>query len=234
MIHLTAYSVFNFGFLFVNTRGDRFMNEDATVPTKSRKILMQPGDDDFAYVVFDANWLDDVERTIGHAGGQFWDLSMRLLGDAWNRDCGLTELIDYYVAETDLGWRDDTIEGLAGQLGIEPARLAATVARYNELCHSGSDLDFGKRAELMTPVEKGPFVALKFGPALLAIVDGLDVDTQLRVLNREGEPIEGLWAVGNCAGGLYGVDYPVLLNGNSHGRAMTWGKVAAESIMGQR
>jgi predicted oxidoreductase len=86
----------------------------------------------------------------------------------------------------------------------------------------------------MTPVEKGPFVALKFGPALLAIVDGLDVDTQLRVLNREGEPIEGLWAVGNCAGGLYGVDYPVLLNGNSHGRAMTWGKVAAESIMGQR
>ena len=35
------------------------------------------------------------------------------------------------------------------------------------------------------------------------------------------------------AGGLYGVDYPLLWNGNSHSRALTWARAAVADIAGQ-
>jgi predicted oxidoreductase len=52
----------------------------------------------------------------------------------------------------------------------------------------------------------------------------------MRVIDPYYEPIPGLYAVGNAAGGFYGVDYPLLLNGNSFGRALTWGLAVTEGI----
>ncbi len=61
---------------------------------------------------------------------------------------------------------------------------------------------------------------------MLAVVGGLIVDDHLRVLDKDQDPIPGLYAAGNVSGGLYGVDYPTLISGNSHGRAVTWGYLA--------
>ena len=104
------------------------------------------------------------------------------------------------------------------------------MARYNELYELGDDLDYGKRAELLTSIVKPPFYALKWGPALLDVFGGALTDTNMRVLDPSYEPISGLYAVGNVAGGFYGVDYPLLLNGNSFGRALTWGILVTEGI----
>ena len=52
----------------------------------------------------------------------------------------------------------------------------------------------------------------------------------MHVLDNNANPIPGLFAIGNVSGGLYGVDYPLLLNGNSHARAITWAREAADSI----
>ena len=59
---------------------------------------------------------------------------------------------------------------------------------------------------------------------------GVITDVKLRVLDKDYNPIPGLLAVGMIAGGLYGVDYPLLFNGNSHGRCLTWARQAAETI----
>jgi predicted oxidoreductase len=56
------------------------------------------------------------------------------------------------------------------------------------------------------------------------------IDTKMRVLNKDHEPVPGLLAVGNVSGGFHGVDYPLLLSGNSHGRAITWARAAAETL----
>jgi predicted oxidoreductase len=93
------------------------------------------------------------------------------------------------------------------------------------------DTEFGKRPELLFPIKKPPFYASKFGPAILAVTGGLLVDTRLRVLDCEHRPIPGLYAVGNVAGGLYGIDYPTLIPGNSHGRALTWGYLAGKNAI---
>jgi fumarate reductase flavoprotein subunit len=94
----------------------------------------------------------------------------------------------------------------------------------------GKDVDFGKRAELLTTITEPPFYALKWGPALLNVHGGVIIDTKMHVLDKDSEPIPGLFAIGNVSGGLYGVDYPLLLNGNSHCRAITWALQAADTI----
>ena len=115
-------------------------------------------------------------------------------------------------------------------MDVPVENLVATVNRYNELCKMGKDVDYGKRSEMLTTITEPPFYALKWGPALLNVHGGLIIDTGMHVLDSESKPIPGLFAVGNVAGGLYGVDYPLLLNGNSHCRAITWALEAAESI----
>ena len=102
--------------------------------------------------------------------------------------------------------------------------------RYNELYEQGEDTDFGKRAELLTSITEPPFYALKWGPALLNVHGGMITDLNMRILDRDNRPIPGLYAVGNTAGGLYGVDYPLLWNGNSHSRAITWARQAVQTI----
>ena len=52
---------------------------------------------------------------------------------------------------------------------------------------------------------------------------GALIDAKGEVLKEGDEPIPGLYAVGNCSGGLYAVDYPLVINGNSHGRCITFG-----------
>ena len=40
----------------------------------------------------------------------------------------------------------------------------------------------------------------------------------------------GLYAIGDTTGGMYGHEYVTTILGNSHGRAITWGYIAAETI----
>ena len=61
---------------------------------------------------------------------------------------------------------------------------------------------------------------------------GLEVNKKLQPLNAEGAPIEGLYAIGNCAGDIYAVDYPINIQGNSHGRCLVQGKCLGEQLAG--
>ena len=60
----------------------------------------------------------------------------------------------------------------------------------------------------------------------------MNVNKDMQVLNAEGAPIEGLYAIGNCAGDIYAVDYPINIQGNSHGRCLVQGKCLGEQLAG--
>ena len=111
---------------------------------------------------------------------------------------------------------------LAEKIDVPAENLLATVKRYNEIVALGDDIDFGKRSRLLTSVEKGPFYALKWGPQLLDVFGGAQINTDLQVLGPDCKVIPGFYATGNAAGGMYAVDYPLLLNGNSYGRALAY------------
>ena len=227
-MHLIAYALYSFTFLHVNREGNRYMNEDTWVQAKAIRTLMQPRGD-WAFSIFDKHWFDQVGATNDIVGGQFNEPMVAMYGDSWRDDNGIDKAIERYV-ERGLCAKADTLEELAEQMEVPVENFVATVKRYNELVELGEDVDYGKRSELLTPIVDPPFYGLKFGPALLNFHGGVIIDPQMRVLDADNKPIPGLMAVGNVSGGLYGVDYPLLLNGNSHGRAITWGREAADTI----
>lgn len=223
-------SYYSFCYLYVNSEGNRFMNEDSSTQAKSHQLMAQQGED-LAYTIMDAEWLDHYQPTFDLVGGQaVVPLNLSNFGDRWDPNGGLNEEIELLIQKGHCAWRADTLEELAEKMGVPADNLKASVERYNELCEKGEDTDFGKRSELMIPILKPPFIGLRWGTALLDVFGGMLTDTQMRVITPDCEPIPGLYAVGNAAGGFYGADYPLLLNGNSFGRALTWALIVAEGV----
>lgn len=221
------YSLF---FLFVNSRGKRFMNEDTWTQAKSMRVLSQPGGD-IAYTIMDAKWMEDFGERFEITGGQaVTPLNIANWGDKWDPGCGLRESVEMMIDKGKCAFRAESLSELAEKIGVPSDNLTATVERYNELYRRGDDTDFGKRSELLTSILQPPFYALKWGTALLDVFGGALTDVNMRVLDPYHEPIPGLYAVGNAAGGFYGIDYPLLLNGNSFGRALTTGLTVTEGI----
>lgn len=105
--------------------------------------------------------------------------------------------------EAGIAWKGETVEELAEAIGVNPATLAASVARYNELCAKGSDDDFGKEAEYLIEVGSGPYYAIKAMPVMYGTGGGFDVDTQFRVLKDDHKtPIGGFYAIGQDSFGV--------------------------------
>lgn len=227
-LHLLAYSLYTFFFMHVNRLGKRFMNEDTWVQAKAIRCLMQP-QGDWAFSIFDSKWFNEVGERVHLSGGQFTEPLINFYGQAWDKSNGIDQTIERYV-EKGTCFKADTLEELAEKADIPYENLKASVERYNELHRLGEDLDYGKRGALLTSIDKPPYYALKWGPALLNVHGGVIIDPKMRVLDKDSNAIPGLLAVGNVSGGLYGVDYPLLLNGNSHSRALTWAREAADTI----
>jgi predicted oxidoreductase len=96
---------------------------------------------------------------------------------------------------------------------------------------SGKDIDFGKPAEYLAPVEKAPFYGIHRTVRVSAICSGMLVNEKHQCLNADGKPITGLYAVGNLGGGFYGgVDYPLTVFGMSLGRCYTFGYLAGKYV----
>ena len=117
----------------------------------------------------------------------------------------------------------DTLEGLAEKLNLPVDAFVATVQRYNELCAKGVDEDFGKESSRMLPLQNPPYYGCRQGASLLCTLDGLRINTRMQVLNTVGEPIEGLYAAGDCSGGFFAHNYPEYIVGVAVGRTLTEG-----------
>ena len=207
--NLTDSPVKSDPFLWVNQDGNRFANEHMEYAMVCNTVREQPGD--VFYVVHDANFSDQRQAFLNPRGP-------------------VSE--EAVEAAIDLGYtvKADTLEEAAEAMDIPAEALVATVARYNELAAAGLDEDFGKPAEDLKPIEEPPFYITRTYTPMDVTMGGLMVDTKMRVLKEEGGVIEGLYAVGNTAGGFYGgIDYDLEVDAFSLGRAVTTGRLAAQA-----
>ncbi|WP_405146797.1 FAD-binding protein [Nocardia salmonicida] len=109
----------------------------------------------------------------------------------------------------------DTLEELAREIGIPAEGLAQTVRAYNDGIRSGEGDPAHKSATLCSPIEQGPFRAIKISaenaplfPATVFTLGGLRVnESSGLVLDSEEKPIAGLYAVGRCAIGICSHSY---------------------------
>jgi len=219
MMHPQAIRHPSYCFLFVKPDGKRFMNEDNFLQGRSLGVIKAGLK--YAYTVFDSDWAVKIPATLRVGGGLYWGEDYPLGRPSFSPE--MTEKAIQRGLNDGTAFIADTPEELAEKMGVDVEGFVKTFNHYNEMCAKGHDDEFGKRKELLIPLDKPPYIARKFGPALLAVVGGVKVDTKMRCLTEDGVPVPGLYAIGNTAGGRYGVDYPMLIPGNSHGTALTFG-----------
>ncbi len=226
MMHPQHYAWCSLFFLFVNKDGKRFMNEDTYVQGRATSFMRQP--DGVCYSIVAGDFADHMEESLKYGGGIFWGNARLKYGAQWTKEQTIAS-VEKAISDG-MAVRADTLEELAGQIEIDRDAFLNTVAQYNACCHAKDDRQFGKRSELLFPIEKGPFTAIKLGTALLEVVGGLSINTKMQVMDENRKPIQGLYAIGDTTGGMYGHEYVTTILGNSHGRALTWGYLAAEDI----
>ena len=133
--------------------------------------------------------------------------------------------------------RADTLPDLAARLGIPAEALTATVERFNALAAAGEDTDHGRGRDefdryfadpVLVPVTQPPFTAARLVLSDLGTKGGLVTDAEARVLDAEGRPLAGLYAIGNASASLTGRVYPG--PGAPIGTAMAFALRAVEDL----
>ncbi len=139
----------------------------------------------------------------------------------------------------DLVKKADTLEALADKSGLPAGNLRATVDRYNQLVEQGLDEDFHRFGPDQTEynntaspkIATPPFYAMQSWPLTRKSMGGVAIDRECRVVDRHGQPVPGLYAVGELTG-LAGINGKAALEGTFLGPCIMTGRVAARSIMG--
>ncbi len=134
----------------------------------------------------------------------------------------------------------NTWEELFSYMGLtdeEAAKAKASIDRYNEMANAGKDTDFGRDPRVLLPLDEPPFygiIEVQERPALGTVtLNGLVIDENQAVLDKNYNPIEGLYASGNNSGGRFGTHYSTPIQGVSLGMAMTLGRVLGKELSGQ-
>ncbi len=140
----------------------------------------------------------------------------------------------------------DTIEGLGQLMSIDVPGLLSTIRRFNEHARAGVDQDFHRGESVfqtyygdanvkpnpcLAPLDKPPFYAMECFAGELGTKGGLKMNPSAQVLHQSGEPIPGLYAIGNCSAAVMGRTYPG--PGATIGPATTFGFIAAHHAVGK-
>lgn len=218
-------------YMKVNSDGKRFCNENTSLPGISNMYMANGGK---VWAIFDSDYENQMQKmsplsaynnnTAGPLTQFFSDGTM----DPANPGSP-TEVVEL-CKEAGTTIEADSIEALAEAIGVPSDSLARTVERYNELVDLGVDEDFGKDASDLQPIKQAPFYASELTAKVLVVASGLNVDSQMRVLNADNQPISGLYAVGNAMGNFFANDYPICAPGLSHGRCLTLGALIGNAV----
>jgi len=189
------------GSIMVNRNGERFANESQNYNDLARALhswdsannqtLNTP-----AHIVFDESYLKRY-GVFAHLHGQ--------------------PTPEYLIEGA-------TLAELASKLNVDAQTLEATVVRFNKDAEQGVDPDFhrGETAydrywgdaenewpnPSLAPLTEGPFYALEVVNGVFGTNGGIATDGFGRTLDVDGNPITGLFAVGNVTESAYASGYP--------------------------
>ncbi|WP_285021419.1 FAD-binding protein [Novosphingobium sp. fls2-241-R2A-195] len=211
------------GAILVNRAGKRFVNEAANYNALGKTLH-----------AFDAG-------THSYANLPYWliiDQRYRSKYHTFNTPAGGP--VPSYMMQA------DTLEELAEIAGIDPAGLAATVARFNDMVRKGHDDDFNRGdatydnfymwgdTDFEAPyrtlgvIDQGPYFAVKMEAGALGTAGGPKTNADAQVVDWSGAPIPGLYAAGNAMAAVLGEAYGGA--GGTLGPGMTFGYIAGKHL----
>ncbi|OUO89530.1 hypothetical protein B5F40_10500 [Gordonibacter sp. An230] len=209
-------------FLKVNREGRRFVNESCPYDFLDHAASEQT--DGVWCQIFDANAKEDI--------GRFSTLGCSNIKNTFvNTDLTIDDYISDWEA-AGVYWKADTLDELAEKLKLPADQLKQTVDRYNELYDAQYDEDYGKESYRLSAIRTPPFYGGWFGGNLLCTLDGLRINADMQVLDTENRVIDGLYAAGDCSGGMFSGNYPEYYAGVAVGRTVTFGRHVARRLAG--
>lgn len=143
--------------------------------------------------------------------------------------------------------RADSIVELADAIGVPAENLTETVTAFNRAARAGYDAEFhrgesaydryysdptNKPNPSLGEIDRAPYYAARMVPADLGTKGGVLTDADARALDADGNPIPGLYAVGNASAALMGHTYAG--PGATIGPALVFGYLAALHARGDR
>lgn len=182
--------------IFVNDEGKRFVDEGARRDVMTNALFEQPNA--HMWVI-----LDSHDYPTGNEKNNF------------------NESVNELIA-AGRAFKGETLEELAGKIGVVPENLVAAVTEFNTHVDSKTADSFG-RTLYADKIDKGPFYAGARVPTVHHTMGGVKINTEAQVIDSNGNIIPGLYAAGEVTGGIHGANR---LGGNALTDTVVFGRIA--------
>ena len=199
------------GAIYVNKLGQRYVDENAALGVLTDKTVAQP--DHIAYIVMDAKaWKEYVRKSLEDKLVPNEETLM-----TW------TKIVNNGRPVMAVS---DNLADAAKTMGVDAEGLAKTVAHWNDMVKAGKDTDFNRK--ITGGLGEGPYYIVEQKVRYQTTLGGLKADADLRILDKAGKPIPGLFGAGCVVGGANGADS---LTAMMNSWAIVSGVVSAESAV---
>lgn len=213
--------IFRSPLMWIDQSGNRFCNEEAVYDTAFAANVGYSVGGRF-YILVDSHTLKSYTE------GKTLTMDPAVGGPNME-PADFIELAEEGVIQENIV-KGETLEELAANLNMDKDRLIANVEEYNKAVETKED-KYGKSPKnLVYGIKEGPFYAIKMMIGNLGTTGGVRVNEKLQATDVDLKPIEGLYVVGNDAGGFYGntTGYPPY-EGLATGFALNSGRIGRES-----
>lgn len=209
--------------LWVNQMGQRFCDESIGFyfPVAANALANQK--DGVMYTIFDEN----TKRKLMEEGT---DVSLGVFVPVTTKLERLEQEIEKGVQEGK-AFVGNNPKDLAKNIGMDSDQLQETVEEINQAFEDNQDKIFAKNNRYLQPVKKGKFYAVKCTFHIFTTLGGIKINHEMEVQDKNLGVIPGLYAIGNCAGGMYGWDYDIFTTGGALGFAVNSGRIASENAL---
>jgi 3-oxosteroid 1-dehydrogenase len=208
------------GGLWVNSAGERFVNETGPYDQVGHEIIRRHKTTDVSHIP--AHWVIDQRQ---------------LDRDSFGVPADQPPAPEWF--ESGALKKADTLEELAKLIDVPVEALRKTIEEYNGYAETGVDEKFHRGETpwdlmhqhmvgfpalpeqnyppkptpdwpnpLLPPLDTPPYYVASIVPSDIGTKGGLKIDEHARVLREDGRPIEGLYAAGNTTAAMSGHVYP--------------------------
>jgi succinate dehydrogenase/fumarate reductase flavoprotein subunit len=207
--------------LVLNKLGQRFFDESSSYGISEVLLAAQPGA--AAFII-----MDDATKTAMKTGEDVKrNLKVAVPGTEPTYRYWTSTGIDELLAERAL-YKANTLEDLAKLIGLPTANMLGAIERYNAHVAAGEDADYLKKSAYLRAVSTPPFYASHLSLGLIGLTaTGVRVDHEASVMHETSRAIPGLFAAGECTGGVLGGIY--VGSGNSLANCAVYGRVAGRN-----
>ena len=219
--------------VWINLNGRRFLDEGKETYVKvGKSIFAQPGNT--AYLLFDET-IKNRKFKDSH-GVERETIADRLKVEHIDPDLpeDLLKLSKNKRSLGDVYYKADTIIDLAEMIGIPPLNLKQTIEEYNDNIQEKEGLVgtpcvpniFPPKSGWAYPIKEPPYYAYPAVCGITLTFGGLVISDKGEVVNKEGNIIPNLYAVGALTSGFFYYDYE---GGSALTRNVVFGRITGKN-----